>query len=260
MNTRFSFLFICLLVLANCSSDNQKVPTQQAINTQTTENWIGHYRGVLPCASCPGIDIEIKLYPDSTYAISRKYQGEDNSIFRDLGNFSWSDDRQNIILENENDSTQNQFYSFEEDKLVQLGQNGKKIESPLADKYILKKIPFTDAITEKYWRLIELRGQKVTMVEGQPKEVHLILKANSTTLLGFAGCNPMMGSYNIEAGNRIKFSKIAVTMRACSNLDSEKTFLNGLEQADNYAIKNDTLSLNKAKMSPLAKFEAVYLY
>ncbi len=260
MNIRFSILYIFFLFLANCTPDNQKVPSQQTKDTQTPENWIGHYRGVLPCASCPGIDTEIKLYPDSTYAISRRYQGEDKSIYRDLGNFIWSEDRQNIIIQNESDSAQNKFYRVEENKLVQLDQSGNRIEGALANKYILKKIPFTDAITEKYWKLIELRGQKVFMAEGQLKEVHLILKANSTTLLGFAGCNPMMGSYNTEAGNRIKFSKVAVTMRACSNLDSEKTFLNAIEQSDNYAIKNDTLSLNKSKMAPLAKFEAVYLY
>ncbi len=263
MNFRFSIFLISLLVLVNCTSNSQKAPTQQADTEHTSKNsldWSGQYRGVLPCASCPGIDIEIKLYENSTYSISQRYQENEESIFRESGSFTWSDNGLNITLEHPSDSTQNQLYKVEENRLVHLDQNGDEIEGALAEHYILEKIPFTDAITEKYWKLVELYGQKVTMDKNQQKEVHIILKSSSGALTGYSGCNSLMGGYNTEAGNRIKFSNIAVTLRACDNLDSEKTFLNALEQADNYTIRNDTLSLNKAKMAPLAIFEAVYLY
>ncbi len=260
MIIRISVLSICLLIITNCSSNNQKAQGNLANDGQSSLDWAAHYRGVLPCASCPGIDTEIKLYQDSTYVISRRYKGENGSVMKDFGRFSWSENGENIILEHESDSSQNQAYKVGENGLTHLDQNGEEIEGELAEHYFLKKIPFSQSISGKYWKLIELRGQKVTADLGQRRDIHITLTANSTTFLGFGGCNPIMGTYNTEAGNRIKFSKIAVTLRACKIQDFEKTFLNTLEEADNYAIKNDTLSLNKARMAPMAKFEAVYLY
>jgi hypothetical protein len=42
-------------------------------------------------------------------------------------------------------------------------------------------------------------------------------------------------------------------------MEKEVAFMEVLQKADNYAIQGKTLSLNKARMAPLAKFEAVYV-
>jgi heat shock protein HslJ len=42
-------------------------------------------------------------------------------------------------------------------------------------------------------------------------------------------------------------------------MEKEATFMEALQKADNYSIQGKILSLNKARMAPLAKFEAVYL-
>jgi heat shock protein HslJ len=46
---------------------------------------------------------------------------------------------------------------------------------------------------------------------------------------------------------------------ACGNMEKETIFMELLQKADNYSIKGNVLSLNKGRMAPLAKFEAVYL-
>jgi heat shock protein HslJ len=46
-------------------------------------------------------------------------------------------------------------------------------------------------------------------------------------------------------------------MMACPDMQTESTFLQVLQKVDNYAIKDDTLSLQKARMAPLAKFKWV---
>lgn len=115
-------------------------------------------------------------------------------------------------------------------------------------------------IVEKYWKLIEIRGQKVTAEDFASKEPHLILKSADNRVTGNGGCNSFFGTYELQANvNRISFSKMGSTKMACMKPTVEDAFLNVLETVDNYTVKNDTLQLNKARMAPLAKFVAVYL-
>ena len=118
----------------------------------------------------------------------------------------------------------------------------------------------TTGITEKYWKLIEIRGQKVTAENFASKEPHLILKSTDNRVNGNGGCNSFFGTYELDSTtNRISFSKIGATRMACLKPTVEAEFFNVLETVDNYTVKNDTLQLNKARMAPMAKFVAVYL-
>jgi heat shock protein HslJ len=114
-------------------------------------------------------------------------------------------------------------------------------------------------ITEKYWKLKTLQGQAIIMAENQEQEIHIILKTEENRFTGFSGCNTFNGIYALEDGNRIRFSKLASTMKACPDLDvDEAAFLKVFDLADNYTISNDILSLNVGRRAPLAVFEAVY--
>lgn len=115
-------------------------------------------------------------------------------------------------------------------------------------------------IQEKYWKLIEINGKKVTAEDFASKEPHLILKSTDNRVNGNGGCNSFFGTYELQANvSRIYFSKIGSTRMACMKPTIENDFFNVLETVDNYTVKNDTLQLNKARMAPLAKFVAVYL-
>lgn len=115
-------------------------------------------------------------------------------------------------------------------------------------------------IVEKYWKLVEIRGQKVTADNFASKEPHLILKSADNRVNGNGGCNSFFGTYELQANvNRISFSKIGATRMACIKPTVENDFFNVLETVDNYTLKNDTLQFNKARMAPMAKFVAVYL-
>ncbi len=113
-------------------------------------------------------------------------------------------------------------------------------------------------ITNKYWKLKTIEGQNVEMTDNQTKEQYFILRGNNI-VNGFAGCNNFSGSYKIEAGNRIRFDKMAVTMMICTDEKiMEPQFLKVFELADNYTINGDQLMLNVGRRAPLAVFEAVY--
>ena len=128
--------------------------------------------------------------------------------------------------------------------------------APLAEFY---KLDSDQVITEKYWKLKTLEGQEIKMSENQEREIYFMLKADENRLTGFSGCNTFAGSYTIEEGQRIRFSQIATTMKACPDVDVNETeILKVFDLADNYTVKDDVLSLNVGRRSPLAVFEAVY--
>ena len=120
----------------------------------------------------------------------------------------------------------------------------------------------TDGITEKYWKLIEINGKPVVWSDETEREAFIILKDEDSRVTGNGGCNTLSGSYEIDrAANRIKFSQMASTMMACLNMEVENELKRALEMADNYSLSADGkyLSLNRARMAPLARFEVVYL-
>ena len=115
-----------------------------------------------------------------------------------------------------------------------------------------------EGVTEKYWKLVELNGQPVPALEREP---YLILKAQDGRVNGFGGCNGFTGAYTInEAAARIRFERIASTLRACaSGMEVEMAFHDVLRTVDNYSFDGERLTLNRARMAPLARFQAVYL-
>lgn len=116
-----------------------------------------------------------------------------------------------------------------------------------------------NSITNKYWKLIMLEGEKVAMAKNQEREAYFILKTDEKMVTGFAGCNTFSGTYALEKGLRIHFSNMATTLKACPDVDvNESEFLKVFELADNYSLHGDTLSLNVGRRAPLAVFKAVY--
>jgi heat shock protein HslJ len=113
-------------------------------------------------------------------------------------------------------------------------------------------------LEETYWKLTELMGKPIGPTPADKKEVHIKLTKEGNKLEGFGGCNGFGGVYELKEGDRIKFSNIIGTMIACDVLETENQLLEILRTADNYNLKGKQLVLNKARMAPLARFEAVY--
>lgn len=90
--------------LSSASIDSNVTEDTPALGA-TTENaldWFGRYEGTLPCASCPGIETEIELTKEYTYALKQTYleqeKGEKNE-FTEKGKIVFSKDGSYITLE-----------------------------------------------------------------------------------------------------------------------------------------------------------------
>lgn len=118
----------------------------------------------------------------------------------------------------------------------------------------------SNLIVEKYWKLKTLEGQEITMADSQEREIYFTLKAEENKIVGYAGCNNFSGTYVLEPGNRIRFTNMLATLRACMDEDINETdVLKVFELTDNYTLNGAVLSLNVGRRAPLAVFEAVAL-
>lgn len=115
------------------------------------------------------------------------------------------------------------------------------------------KKPTTD-ITGKKWKLTELNGQPIKL-KNPKNNPYFKLDMNGMRYEGHAGCNGLGGTFEIKQDiMRIKFNQGMSTMMACEDLDIENQFTKAILAADNYSVNGNTLTLNKARMAPLAKF------
>jgi uncharacterized lipoprotein NlpE involved in copper resistance len=226
-----------------------------AVDTHTSRtslDWMGTYTGVLPCADCAGIETRVTLHEDGTFTRSRTYLGRDDRARMDDGEFAWDDAGQTITLTAGDGSMAR--YQVGENVLVHLDREGRPITGALADQYRLAKNHADPQIEDQRWVLIELRGEAVeTTADG--RVAFLILDSAKAMVNGNDSCNAFFGTYTLAPGNRIDFGKnMGSTMMACPESAAATALPQVLLEVDNYAVRDGVLSLNKARMAPLARF------
>ncbi|NCO73960.1 MAG: META domain-containing protein [Cyanobacteria bacterium] len=256
--TTFSFYSYIKPSQADMKMESDK-PTMIENMGDTSANsldWNGVYQGIIPCASCEGIKTTLTLNEDLSYVLSTQYLGKSEEVFEVKGTFKWNKEGNTITLDGVKDAP-NQFF-VGENTLIQLDISGNRISGDLAEKYMLNKVNNPEvSIGNTRWELVEIMGKPVMKSETQKQAIFITFDTQKNRVNGFSGCNNFMGGFEIKEGNRITLTQMASTMMACENMEMEMTFLQTLQQVDNYAMKDNVLSLNRAKMSPLLKFTAV---
>ncbi len=143
MKKIFAVTVLGLFLTVSCESKKEEVVTNQKEevvdehNAKNSLDYLGTYKGTLPCADCEGIETEIILSKDETYVKKTKYSGKDEKVFEELGDFTWQEDGNTLSLEGID--TEPTLYFVSENKLIQLDQEGNKIEGNLAKNYELSK-------------------------------------------------------------------------------------------------------------------------
>jgi heat shock protein HslJ len=118
-------------------------------------------------------------------------------------------------------------------------------------------IAATETVTDRKWKLIELMGKPVAdSVNG--KIPFIILRMTDSIYTANGGCNGLSGKFVLDEKTlRIQFKQGISTMMACPDMSVEDGLKNVLANTDNYTFNDSILSLNKARMAPLARFKAV---
>jgi uncharacterized lipoprotein YbaY/heat shock protein HslJ len=116
------------------------------------------------------------------------------------------------------------------------------------------------SLTNTYWKILRLGDTEVAPGEGR-REPNLILREGEPRFTATVGCNQIAGNYTLT-GDRLKFGPAAMTRMACpAPLDDwERRLGDVLEKTATWRIDGQTLELLDAADTPLALFQAVYLY
>ncbi|SMO70478.1 Uncharacterized lipoprotein NlpE involved in copper resistance [Saccharicrinis carchari] len=241
-----------LLTSCNRTKKTDKKTTVDTHSAQNALDWEGTYYGVTPCASCPGIETELTLTADLNYVLTRLYLEEDESEYTLEGKFSWKGN--NIELEEADKDSSPVIFKVEENQVRQLDRQGKAIEGELASHYVLTKNGNLN-VENKRWELKELNGKAV---EGSAETHYIIFHSKENRIEAKANCNNLLFDYTIRHQFQLITSPGAATLISCPEDDGmEREFIDAISTADNLSVTETTLSLNKARMAPLAKFELV---
>jgi heat shock protein HslJ len=116
----------------------------------------------------------------------------------------------------------------------------------------------TAQLLNTYWKLTEL-GDQVIVTPQDAREIHFVMQPENQRVVGFSGCNRMMGAYALN-GNGLKFDQMGGTMMACTtNMEVERKFLDMFSEVARWQISGETLTLLDADGKALAVFESRYL-
>lgn len=287
-----SFFVISCQKKENSSSETSAEDSTSLVidhhTSQLSLDYLGVYKGTLPCADCEGIETTLTLLDETNYELETTYKGKSKTPFVNKGTYSWHESGNKIKLDGIKEGEGSNRYQVIENGLIQLDLDGNRITGELGRKYLLQKqypeIEFDESeaaaimqqvkadiekkiadqagvkvfsILGTKWQLVELNGKPVTNKDAKIKPYFLQLNKDNR-FAAFAGCNSMMGQYELNQETmKIKFSKVAATLMACQDMEIEQDFAKVIETVDNYSLSGNSLSLNKARMAPLARFEAI---
>ena len=118
---------------APSSNTQASMSANPAPNTNNL-NWVGDYKGVLPCADCNGIETELELKADNSYELSEEYLGKNNQEAKYKGEFSFDASNKIITLDKQG---QNRKF-FVGDNFIELRDmhTGEAFDSQLNYKLI----------------------------------------------------------------------------------------------------------------------------
>jgi copper homeostasis protein (lipoprotein) len=284
---KINILFVLMmLTLVSCQkqSANDKKSTSNYI-PRNSEDYIGTYKGILPCADCKGLETEIAINENTTFSIKTKYQGKGEKVFVKKGHFTWNKKGDIIILTDVNEPNQ---YFVGKNTITQLDIYGKKITGSLADEYILSKQPTdtsdietadtNDKVTVdlnsriatttviqkvnpavgKYplagtkWKLVSLNKKKV---DQKGKNVYYIkLNSKDGRFVALSGCNNIIGKFVMPSASTLTFSGIVSNKMDCADVEMESYFSSMLAQTNTYKLNKEMLSLFGADKKELATF------
>ena len=109
-------------------------------------------------------------------------------------------------------------------------------------------------LAETKWGLVELNGKAVE--ETNRRDYFINMDSKSGTFKAFVGCNRISGNYFMKSANKLGFTNIILTKKACENMNVERNFFNSLQKTDNYMIEGKMLHFHHGKKA-VAKFEAI---
>lgn len=240
--TTFMIMYSC----GTTTGKKNRVPDNDT--SRIALDWQGAYSGNLPCADCDRIETELTLNDDMTYELISTYlKGLDTHADTLKGEFTWQGN--NVKLKGIPENERSSLFKVEENQVRYLDLDGNVITGDLEYYYIMKKNG-NPLVENKKWQIVEIFGKEI---ESNPENYYLIFDSKEGRASAKVNCNILNYSYKIRNEFQVRFDHGISTLMACPD-DLEDEFKQVIEVADNLSTDGKYLSLNKARMAPLARF------
>lgn len=244
------FVFLTVILLLSACTTSQ--PTQK---TQIEPISIaGLYTGMLPCEGCPGIEVELELKDDFTFAETSTYQERDVRPITVYG--KWNLEKNKLQLHFTDHS---EDLLIDNSKLFKLNNQKQKLNTSQPGYFVFElKNKSTNSINPTLngkWVMLTLNGQTYSNPRDANRHPYINFSTNESVVNGNTGCNNYHGKFALEGNRLIIGPTLAMTKMGC--LDTfENLFINSLISIDSYQIHNQRLSLFNAG-NPIFVFEKV---
>ncbi len=232
-----SKLFVLILFISFFSScSNTKIIDNH--NSKISLDWQGIYKGTIPAASSPGIELTL-IIEDTSYIAYSNYLERGDSIYSNNGPIEWNSDGSSLTLIDNNDF----LYKIRvlENRLQILDREGNIIEGSLEDLYFLNKID--SSLFDKKLKINRV-GDILIDNNNLLKEPFLYFDLKRGSFSGTSGCNNFFGKYTTGANNSIKFENIASTKMYCNNIHIEDSLFKAMSKIEQFTITKDTLKFS----------------
>lgn len=188
-------------------------------NSRNSLDWAAAYEGVLPCASCPGIETRLTLNRDGSYELLTRYIDRQPAPAVRRGQFSWQANGNVIALDANGGGQQ---FAVGEGRLSSLNLDGSRepAGAPNRELTVLPGVAgaaLPQLLENHRWSLVsatDAKGQRLDALFPAP---------GRPLVFGFAGgridveggCNRMNAGFQIDGERQLKAGRFAATMMAC---------------------------------------------
>lgn len=137
-------ILVLVAMLSACGGNSTtkmhagQVAEEEVVEQHTAANsldYVGVYKGTLPAADCPGIEVTITLHADGTYTETNNYIERDT--FTTIGKYTVED---NLLILDTEGFERPDYYKIEENRLRMLDAEKQPIKGMLEANYVLNKI------------------------------------------------------------------------------------------------------------------------
>lgn len=212
-------------------------------------DWQAKYFGSTPSEPKDGIEKKLKIIKGENFSPKTLHVRNTKKTKKRIRKSKWHSDK--IVLQNIKIDAQTTIFKAEENQIKQLDFNRNEIKDEISSAFILKKMEDLE-VENIRWKLIELNGNPI---KENAASHYLIFHSIDGNLEAKAGCNEILCKYEIKKGSKLILKTGISTQMGCPEGNIETEFKKALFSANNISINNKTLSLNKDKMAPLARFE-----
>ena len=132
--------------------------------------------------------------------------------------------------------------------LAACGGMGSKSSEPAGSSEV------THDLVGTRWALVRLGDKAVTISEGG-REAYIALNSAETRVVGYAGCNRISSTYQLNAA-QLSFGEVIATRMFCPDMPTETALMDALKSTAGWRISGSQLELFDANKKSLASFEA----